>query len=79
MEDNFGEIESDDVLLATSPGRSRTFNWVNDSGCTYHVCSQKDHFIDYKSVKNIYVSMGNCYHCKVHGINWLHLNQDKRW
>lgn len=25
---DFGEIESDDVLLATSPGRSRTPNWV---------------------------------------------------
>ena len=59
-EASFAESDSDgDVLFVTSTERGSDFDWILDSGCTYHMCPHKDWFSIYDPVDSIVVHMGN--------------------
>ncbi|KAA0042267.1 Retrovirus-related Pol polyprotein from transposon TNT 1-94 [Cucumis melo var. makuwa] len=43
-------------------------DWVLDSGCTYHMTSKKNWFVDYKSQEGDLVYMGNNHDCEIIGV-----------
>ena len=51
-------------------------NWILDTGCSFHMCPNKDWFSDFKLVENESVFMGNNAICEVHGIGSIDLRLD---
>jgi len=59
---------SHEVLSVTVfDARSRD-EWVLDSGCSYHICPQRDWFVTYQPIDGGTVLMGNNMPCKTIGI-----------
>lgn len=48
--------------------------WVLDSGCSYHMCFNKDAFSTYKSIEGGVILMGNSMSCKILGIGTIKIN-----
>ncbi|KAH0714096.1 hypothetical protein KY284_007001 [Solanum tuberosum] len=55
------------IFLATSNSFKSNDEWILDSGCSYHMCPNKDLFATYESVGDGVVLMGNNASCKVFG------------
>ncbi|XP_058192579.1 uncharacterized protein LOC131309885 isoform X3 [Rhododendron vialii] len=47
--------------------------WIMDSGCTYHMCSNKDWFSRMDIIDGGAVFMGNDHACKTHGVGKIRL------
>lgn len=64
--------ESDDYVLSINAVR---FNdeWILDSGCSYHMCPNKDWFHTYEQVDGGVVLMGNNAPCKTIGIGSIRI------
>ncbi|KAH9657439.1 hypothetical protein KPL70_023077 [Citrus sinensis] len=63
--------DSAGVLLAT--GTQTNGKWVLDSGCTYHMCPDKNLFTSYRLFNGGEVMMGNNSLCKVVGLGTIRL------
>lgn len=48
-------------------------NWILDSGCSYHMCPNKDWFATYQSIDGGEVLKGNNVDCKVVGIGSIQI------
>ncbi|PON35496.1 hypothetical protein PanWU01x14_335850, partial [Parasponia andersonii] len=57
---------SDGELLVVSDGDSNPCDdWILNSGCTFHMCPNRDWFSTYETVAKCAVLMGNNMPCKV--------------
>ncbi|KAG8486047.1 hypothetical protein CXB51_019338 [Gossypium anomalum] len=66
---NLANESSDDFLLVSTSDNSKlTFEWILDSGCSFHMCPNKEWFSTYSSVEGGVVCMGNDSSSKVIGI-----------
>ena len=63
--------DSAGVLLVT--GTQTNGKWVLDSGCTYHMCPDKNLFSSYRVFNGGEVMMGNNSLCKVVGLGTIRL------
>ncbi|KAH9680700.1 hypothetical protein KPL71_026653 [Citrus sinensis] len=61
-----GESEDADVLIAAD--KKFSGEWILDSGCSFHMCPQKDFFVTFEKVDGGRVLLGNNLACKVAGI-----------
>ena len=61
-----GESEDADVLIAAD--KKFSGEWILDSGCSFHMCPQKDFFITFEKVDGGRALLGNNLTCKVAGI-----------
>ena len=52
--------------------------WVLDSGCTYHMCPNKEWFSSFKELEGGVVFMGNDSACKTAGIGTIKLRNHDR-
>ena len=60
--------ESDGTVFIASANVVRSSDeWILDSGCSYHICPNRDCFSTYESYDGGYVLMGNNAPCKVVG------------
>ena len=66
MSINEGESEDSDALIAVD--KKFSDEWILDSGCSFHMCPQKDFFITFEKVDGGRVLLGNNLTCKVAGI-----------
>ncbi|KAH0655443.1 hypothetical protein KY285_030325 [Solanum tuberosum] len=55
------------IFLATSNSFKSNDEWILDSGCSYHMCPNKDLFATYEPIGSGVVLMGNNAPCKVFG------------
>ncbi|KAH9770959.1 hypothetical protein KPL71_012540 [Citrus sinensis] len=62
------EGESDDVDVLIAADKKFSGEWILDSGCSFHMCPQKDFFITFEKVDGGRVLLGNNLACKVAGI-----------
>ena len=60
------ESKDADVLIAAD--KKFSSEWILDSGCSFHICPQKDFFITFEKVNGGRVLLGNNLACKVAGI-----------
>ena len=65
-----GDLES---LLAVTPRESSVAEWILDSGCSYHMCPNKDLFHTLTKVDGGSVLMGNDHVCETLGIGTMRL------
>ena len=49
--------------------------WILDSGCTYHMCPDRESFFDYKSIDGGKVLMGNDFSCRIIGTGKIAIKQ----
>ncbi|KAA3487396.1 Retrovirus-related Pol polyprotein from transposon TNT 1-94 [Gossypium australe] len=71
--------KGDYLLLVSTIERSKlTSEWVLDSRCSYHMCSDKDWFSTYSPVKGEVVLMGNNSPCKIIGIGIIQIKMHNR-
>lgn len=66
--------EGEEVLTCFSA--DHVDGWILDSGCSYHMCPNREWFEDYKSNTGGEILMGNNATCKVVGIGSVHI---KMW
>ena len=59
---------STDGELFSISERNTSREWILDSGCTYHMCPNRESFFEYKSIDGGKVLMGNDFSCRVIGI-----------
>ncbi|KAG8489132.1 hypothetical protein CXB51_017197 [Gossypium anomalum] len=75
--ESFGEADvvedySDGELLAASANNSKVSEeWILDSGCTFHMSSNRDWFTTYETVSEGVVLMGNNASCKIAGVGTI--------
>ncbi|KAG8489926.1 hypothetical protein CXB51_015938 [Gossypium anomalum] len=66
---NLADENGDDFLLMSRSDNSKlTFEWILDSGCSFHMCPNREWFSTYSSVEGGVVRMGNDSSSKVIGI-----------
>ncbi|KAG8472907.1 hypothetical protein CXB51_034792 [Gossypium anomalum] len=66
---NEADENGDDFLLvSTSDNSKHTSEWILDSGCSFHMCPNREWFSTYNSVEGGVVRMGNDSSSKVNGI-----------
>ncbi|KAG8473398.1 hypothetical protein CXB51_035716 [Gossypium anomalum] len=66
---NLADENGDDFLLvSTSDNTKLTSEWILDSGCSFHMCPNREWFSTYSSVEGGVVRMGNDSSSKVIGI-----------
>ncbi|KAG8475541.1 hypothetical protein CXB51_032350 [Gossypium anomalum] len=66
---NLADKNGDDFLLvSTSDNTKLTSKWILDSGCSFHMCPNREWFSTYSSVESGVVRMGNDSSSKVIGI-----------
>lgn len=53
-----GVLNEDDVFTVTSEGTDQ-FGWVMDSGCSFHMCSNRKYFYSYEACDRSNVRMAN--------------------
>ncbi|KAG8491303.1 hypothetical protein CXB51_014552 [Gossypium anomalum] len=56
------------LLVSTSDNTKLTSEWILDSGCSFHMCPNREWFSTYSSVERVVVHMGNDLSSKVIGI-----------
>ena len=62
-----------DVLLVTEKSIKLKDEWIMDTGCSYHMCPNKDWFSSYESIDGGVVLMGNNAPCKTIGIGTVRI------
>ncbi|KAH1122081.1 hypothetical protein J1N35_005241 [Gossypium stocksii] len=62
------ESNEEDVAVSTSDNSKLTSEWILDSGCSFHMCPNKEWFSIYSSVEGGVVRIGNDSSSKVIGI-----------
>ena len=73
-EENNDEWSTDgDAFTISETEHNR--EWILDSGCTYHMCPNRESFFDYKVVNGGKVLMGNDVSCRVIGIGKVVVKQ----
>ncbi len=66
---NLADESGDDFLLVSTSDNSKlTSEWILDSGCSFHMCPNREWFSTYSSVEGGVVRMGNDSSSKVVGI-----------
>ncbi|KAG8487958.1 hypothetical protein CXB51_018091 [Gossypium anomalum] len=66
---NLVDENGDDFLLVSTSDNSKlTSEWILDSGCSFHMCPNREWFSTYSSVEGGVVRMGNYSSSKVIGI-----------
>ncbi|KAK2989446.1 hypothetical protein RJ640_018764 [Escallonia rubra] len=60
-----------DVLSVTTSSLDR--GWILDTGCSYHMCPNRDWFATYRPFDGVKVLMRNDVACKVVGIGSIHI------
>ena len=65
-----GDFES---TLVVTPRKSSTDEWILDSGCSYHMCPNKDLFHTLTKANGGTVLMGNDHVCRTEGIGTVKL------
>ncbi|KAG8492823.1 hypothetical protein CXB51_010147 [Gossypium anomalum] len=74
---NFGKADvvedySNGELLVTSVNNSKVSEeWILNSGCTFHMSSNRDWFTTYKTMSEGVVLMGNNTSCKIAGVGTI--------
>ena len=66
------DSDDDGVLVATHEYKGEN-KWILDSGCSFHMTSNKDLFITYERIDGGNVTMGNNATCKVVGVGSIHI------
>ena len=61
------DTDTDDALTI-SFSASQTSEYILDSGCSYHMCPNREMFLDFKKFNGGVVYMGNDTTCKMMGI-----------
>ena len=72
-EDN-DDCSTDGELFSISES-STNREWILDSGCTYHMCPDRESFFDYKSIDGGKVLMGNDFSCRIIGTGKIAIKQ----
>ena len=62
------DTDSDNVL-AISLSVSQSSEWILDSECSYHMCPNREIFLDFKEFNGEVAYMGNDSTCKMMGID----------
>ncbi|KAG8499853.1 hypothetical protein CXB51_006283 [Gossypium anomalum] len=65
--------EESDFSLVGMAMACHTDEWILDSGCTYHMCPNKDWFFTLKELEDGVVLMGNDSACKTMGVGTVQL------
>ncbi|KAG8502380.1 hypothetical protein CXB51_000443 [Gossypium anomalum] len=66
---NLADENGDDFLLVSTSDNSKlTSEWILDSGCSFHMCPNREWFSTYSSIESGVVRMGNDSSSKVIGI-----------
>ncbi|KAK3038197.1 hypothetical protein RJ639_030304 [Escallonia herrerae] len=68
VEDNSDGVDVLSVTISSSDG-----GWILDTGCSYHMCPNRDWFATYRSFDGGKVLMGNDVACKVVGISSIRI------
>ncbi|KAG8483965.1 hypothetical protein CXB51_023199 [Gossypium anomalum] len=72
---NLADENGDDFLLvSTSDNTKLTSEWILDSGCSFHMCPNREWFSTYSSVEGGVVRMGSDSSSKVIGIGTVKIN-----
>ena len=66
-------VEGDDLVLSVATTLVGDA-WIIDSGCSYHMCPNRDWFTTYQPIKCGVVLMGSNMSCKVVGIGSIRIN-----
>ena len=66
--DGRSDYDSDNALSVIENGIRPKDEWILDSGCSYHMCPNRDWFITYREINGGSVLMGNNVACKTVGI-----------
>ncbi|KAK3033756.1 hypothetical protein RJ639_034198 [Escallonia herrerae] len=67
-EDNYDGADVLSVTISSSDG-----GWILDTGCSYHICPNRDWFATYRSFDGGKVLMGNDVACKVVGVGSIQI------
>ena len=59
------------ILVASNDSQKACEEWILDSGCTYHMCPNRDWFSTYESVSKGVILMGNNASCKIVGVETI--------
>lgn len=72
---NVAQNEEDDLELALTASSStyHSEEWILDSGCSYHMCPNRDWFSSFQELDGGCVLMGNDNACKTKGIGSIRL------
>ncbi|KAG2692926.1 hypothetical protein I3760_08G075400 [Carya illinoinensis] len=65
--------DDSDFSLISSSSICHSDEWIMDSGCTYHMCPNRDWFTDFTKIEGGAVLMGNDSACKTQGIGSIRL------
>ncbi|KAL5768311.1 hypothetical protein ACOSQ2_015094 [Xanthoceras sorbifolium] len=65
--------ERADVLFVTEDRFNSNNEWIMDTGCSYHMCPNRDWFSTYESIDGGIVLMGNNAQCKTVGIGTIRI------
>ena len=66
------DTDTDDALTI-SLSASQTSEWILDSGCSYHMCPNREMFLDFKEFIGGVVYMGNDSTYKMMGIDLVQI------
>ena len=69
------EVASDDSgdVLAVTTYEYTANSWILDSGCSYHMCPNRDWFTTYNDVNGGTVLMGNDHACEIVGVGTVRI------
>ena len=65
--------EDSEFALSISPFGSSSQEWILDSGCSYHMCPNREWFSSFKELDGGAVLMGNDHACQTKGIGKIRL------
>ena len=68
QENGRSDYDSDNALSVIENGIRPKDEWILDSGCSYHMCPNRNWFITYREINGGNVLMGNNVACKTVGI-----------
>ncbi|KAG8503762.1 hypothetical protein CXB51_001771 [Gossypium anomalum] len=72
------KLSLDDVKVSTSNNSKLTSEWILDSGCSFHICPNREWFSTYSSVEVGVVHMGNHSSSKVISIGTVKIKMHDR-
>lgn len=71
---NYARDDEYEVEVLTVVFGSVDDNWVFDSNCTYHICSHRDWFTTFKSIRNAESVRGfDCSPCKIEDVGIIRI------
>lgn len=69
----FNKDKTEDGLVLVNVAKKLNNEWIRDSGCSFHMCPNKNSFLDFKKATGGQVIMGNNMIYKISGIGTIKL------